>query len=203
MSVAGPAVAATGPRRLSGKLAVLALAVALAFVLGGYLFTLPAPWLRTFGAEIAYRAEADPNPPIPEDSRQELRREAVDNRLICMANITSWPWDTMVVVPSGQTLTTHAVLGEAVWRDGDLTKTDALLAADDRYQLIVFLNGTVVVDHQLFFTFWGDLSALARAEGYGPATAIFTAASRGGRYIVHPAEGVVAADCPPKTEVRR
>lgn len=196
-------VGATDGRRYTGKIAVLGIAAALGFVLLGYAFTLPDPWLRSFGAEIAYRAEGDPNPPLPEDSRQEQRREAVENRLICMASVADFPWDAMFVIPSGQHLTTHPVLGTAAWADGTVGDVDRLLNDDDRYQLIALVDDGRVVEHQLFYTFWGDLSALARPAGFTRDTAIFTAASRGGRYILRVADTAQPSQCPPQEQVRR
>lgn len=193
--------ASDAPRRLPGKIAIAALGIGIAAVLAGYLFTLPEPWLRSFGAEIAYRAEADPNPPLPEDSRQELRREPVENRLICMANIISRPWDAMVVVQSGQALGAHAVLGSVQWPGRD--DAERLLNDDDRYQMIVLLDRGAVIDHQLFYTFWGDLSALAQRPSFSAETAIFSAQSRGGRYSLSIAAGASLSDCPPVAEVRR
>ncbi|MBM3514252.1 MAG: hypothetical protein FJX59_11135 [Alphaproteobacteria bacterium] len=203
MSAPVAAAANAGERRYTGRIAVIALAVMLGFVVLGYLFTLPATWLRSFGAEIAYRAEADPNPPLPDDTRQTLRREDVANRLICMASIPSFDWDKMIVVPSGQSLAAHPVLGAVTWAAGDLADTDQLLNRDDRYQLIALVSEGAVVAHELFYTFWGDLSALARPEGFTRSDAIFKAASRGGRYLLSVADGASPSECPPQEQVRR
>ena len=68
---------------------------------------------------------------------------------------------------------------------------------DDRYQLIVLLKGDQVIADEPFFTFWADLSGLGRPDGYGPETAVFTAAVHGGRYVLAP----VAPPFPPACAV--
>jgi hypothetical protein len=69
------------------------------------------------------------------------------------------------------------------------------LSRDQRYQLVVLVKDNAVVDAQLFFTFWGNLDALARPEGFNRETAVFTAASRDGVYVVRPAENAPADVC--------
>jgi hypothetical protein len=177
--------------RFSGKIAVFAMAAMLAAVLLAYRYTLPEPWLRAFAEDIAIRAESDPNPPPPEDTRQAQRREPVDNRLICLARTARQPWDRVVIVTGAAGLGAIAELTPEQRRESEV-----LLQSDRRYQLIVLVREGAVVDRQLFFTFWGDLSALDRPTGFAPGEAIFTAASRGGRYILAPAAGASLSDCP-------
>lgn len=190
--------AGTGPPlgRRNGRLAVLVFATGIAGVLATYLFTLPEPWLRAFGEEIARRAAADPNPPLPEDTRQATPRAPVDNPYICLASVIARPWERAVVVRHDTPLDQVPLVAQAQWNEDERRAAAALLASDDRYQFIVLIDGGRVVDHQLFYTFWGDLSALARPEGFTPDTAIFTAQSLGGNYVLAVAEGATRADCP-------
>ncbi|MDX2221511.1 MAG: hypothetical protein SFV21_02110 [Rhodospirillaceae bacterium] len=188
--------AAPRPGRRTGRLAVIVFALGIAVVLAMYLFTLPEPWLRAFAAEIAARAAADPNPPLPEDTRQATPRAAVDNPLICLANVIDRPWERAVIVMHDTPLADVPVIAAAAWSDDVRAAAAAQLASDDRYQLIVLVDGGRVVDHQLFYTFWGDLRALARPEGFTPDTAIFTAQSLGGSYKLSVADGATASDCP-------
>ena len=193
-AIAAPVAA---PRRnYGGRIAVLGMAAALAFIGVGYIYTLPARWLRAFAEDIAARAALDPNPPLPEDTRQASNRGPADNPLICMTRLPIKPWDSMVVVTSAQKIAEHPVLGPAQWDADDRAATEKLLPSDSRYQMIVLLKDRAIVAHELFYTFWGDLSALTRPEGFTRDTAIFTAAGRGGIYVLQVADGAVAADCP-------
>jgi hypothetical protein len=193
LSAAGAPLATPKDAR-SGKIAVLAIAALLVFILIGYRYTLPDRWLRAFAEQIAMRAALDPNPPIPDDTRQASDRIPADNPLICMRDLPAGDWDTIVFVKNGQRIADHPVLNPAAW--DDRAETERLLASDDRYQMIVLLKDKAVIDHELFFTFWGDLSALTRPEGFTRDTAIFTAASRGGRYVLSLADGAQPSDCP-------
>lgn len=192
-AIAAPAAA---PRRnYSGKIAVLGMAAALAFIGVGYIYTLPTRWLRAFAEEIALRAALDPNPPLADDTRQESKRVPADNPLICMARLPIDAWDRLVVVTSAQKIADHPVLGPAKWDPADRAETEKLLPSDNRYQMLVVMKDGAVIDHEMFYTFWGDLTALTRPDGFTRDTAIFTAASRGGIYILTPAEAS-PADCP-------
>jgi len=193
LSAAGAPLATPKDAR-SGKIAVLAIAALLVFILIGYRYTLPDRWLRAFAEQIAMRAALDPNPPIPDDTRQASDRIPADNPLICMRDLPAGDWDTIVFVKNGQRIADHPVLNPAAW--DDRAETERLLASDDRYQMIVLLKDKAVIDHELFFTFWGDLSALTRPEGFTRDTAIFTAASLGGRYVLSLADGAQPSDCP-------
>ncbi|MSO97889.1 MAG: hypothetical protein EXR11_06690 [Rhodospirillaceae bacterium] len=182
----------------SGKAVVFVITAVLVF--GSYFYekTVPPAWLRAFAADMALRAAADPNPPLPEDTRQASPRGLADNSLICMVNAMSWPWDRVVFVThaQGKSLSTHPVLATAKWTNSTLADTQTLLSADDRYQLIVLLQGNAVLDSQIFYTFWADLSALAQPEGFGRENAIFTAESRGGRYVMATAMNATLDTCP-------
>lgn len=180
----------------SGTLLIIGLLV---FLLVGWLFyrqTLPAAWLHDFSGAIAYHAAADPNPPEPEDIRQVAPPSEADSPYICAADAIDLDWDRMFVVTSRQSLRNHPHLGSMRWPDESLARHADQLSRDARYQLIVLTRGDEVLDAQLFFTFWGDLSALARSEGYDRSEAVFTAASRGGIYIVSPASGAPPSACP-------
>jgi hypothetical protein len=97
------------------------------------------------------------------------------------------------VVPSGADARKQAVLAGAVWpADIALDRYAEKLLRDQRYQGLVLLQGDHVVAAELFFTFWADLSALARPEGFTPADAIFTAKVANGTYVL-----AVATDVPP------
>jgi hypothetical protein len=191
-------VPAASPWWRSGKLVVLGLAAILGIGWVFYRETLPPTWLHEFGSDISLRATVDPNAPLPEDAREATPRGLADNPLICAANVISQPWDRVVFVTheQGKTLQEHPVLGPAQWMGNGLTATQARLIADDRYQIIALMDGGKVRDSQLFFTFWADLSGLARPQGFSPEEAIFTAASVQGRYVLSLAPGATLADCP-------
>jgi hypothetical protein len=176
-----------------GVIAVIALGLAI----GGffYLKTLPPAWLRAFGAEIALRAAADPNAALPTDTREASPRGLADNPLICLGRIAKQDWDRVVFVTheQGKSLTEHPVLAEADWPKREADRVQ--LVADDRYQLVVLMRGSTVVDSQFFFTFWANLSALARAEGFSRDTAIFTAESHAGTYVLSASSATLDA-CP-------
>ena len=57
-------------------------------------------------------------------------------------------------------------------------------AKDPRYQLVAFIKDNRVVADALFYTFWGDLGGIARAEGYSPDTAAFTAVVKDGTHML-------------------
>lgn len=180
----------------SGKGVILFIIAGMA--IGGYLYmeAVPPSWLRAFGAEIALRAAADPQAALPEDTREASPRGQADNPLICLANIAHQPWDHVVFVThdQGNKLSEHPVLGKAVWPDREGRQSQ--LAADDRYQLVVLLKDGEVVNDEVFFTFWADLSDLARPEGFGPDGAIFTAESHAGQYVLHTVPDASLSACP-------
>lgn len=194
--IAAPMAEQPAPWWRSGKIVVLGIAVAL--VIGWFFYrqTVPPAWLHDFGADIALRASADPDAAPPVDAREETPRGLADNPLICMKNLVQTPWDRVVFVTFAQakTLDAHPTLSNARW--SGLAAAQRQLGADDRYQLVVLLNANAVIDSQVFFTFWADLSGLARSEGFTPETAIFTARSLGGHYVLEPAPGASLASCP-------
>jgi len=196
LPVNGPELLKSAPWWRSGKLVVLGILAGL--IVGGYFYreTVPPGWLRAFGAEIALRAAADPNPPLPEDAREASPRNLADNPYICLARIVTQPWDRVVFVThaQGKTLAEHETLGRAAWAGREPAQKQ--LSADDRYQLVVLLNGEAVVDSQLFFTFWADLAGVADPKGFARDTAIFTAESRAGQYVLAPASTVTPDNCP-------
>ena len=100
----------------------------------------------------------------------------------------------MIVVPSGADARKQAILAGAVWpSDTPLDQYAEKLLRDQRYQGLVLLQCDHVVAAEVFFTFWADLSALARPEGFSPADAIFTAKVANGTYVL-----AVATDMPPE-----
>lgn len=187
------------PRRRISSGTIFVVALGVCMFLGWVLYQpfLPARWLHDFAGEIAARAKPDPTPPAPEDVRQVQRRDPPDHPFICAANVIQMPWDRMIVVTAAEDVAAHPLLMHASW--GSLSRDDvaARMRKDQRYQLIVLLEGDTVVDAQLFFTFWGDLSAIARPDGYARAAAIFTAYSDDGIYFVEPATDVPAGICDP------
>lgn len=179
----------------NGTLFVLGLGVCM--FLGWLLYQqyLPAQWLRDFGGEIAARAALDPTPPEPEDVRQTQRRVAADHPYICAGDVIRVPWDRLVVVMAHDDILTHPILAEATWGDISRDAMAAQMKSDPRYQLIVLMRESAVLDAQLFFTFWGDLKALARPQGFARNEAVFTAYSNDGIYFVAPAATVPPGVC--------
>jgi hypothetical protein len=179
----------------TGTIFVLGFAAVIGLGLVAYQRYIPPVWLHDFGADIALRAEADPNAKLPEDSRQASPRGLADSPYICAAKVANIPWDHMFIVTASQDLRNHPVLSQAKWPHHNLTEMADELARDQRYQLVVLVKDNAVADAQLFFTFWGNLDAIARPEGFNRETAVFTAASRGGVYVVSPAENPPANVC--------
>jgi hypothetical protein len=166
-------------------------------LLGWFLYRpyIPQAWLRDLAADISYRAAVDINAPPPEDVREASPRVEPESPFICVAKTVRPAWDRLIVLTSGQDPRANPLLANAVWTDGSVAALAESLAGDERYQYIVLLNGQTVADAQMFFTFWGDLSALARPEGYTPDEAIFIASSRNGVYVVTPAVNPPAGAC--------
>jgi hypothetical protein len=193
-------VAAT-PRRLTlANGTWLVVAFVAIFALGWFLYrtTIPPTWLRNFGEAIAVSARPDPNAPLPEDSRQETPRDPTASPYICGARAISRAWDRLVVVPSGADAREQPVLAAAEWPKNDpLARYAEKLRHDPRYQGLVLLDHGKVVADAIFFTFWADLSALARPEGFTPADAIFTAKVANGTYVLSVANDVPADICAP------
>ena len=171
----------------SGTLLIIGLGI---FLLVGWIFyrqTLPPAWLHDFSEAIALHAIPDPDPPEPEDIRQVSPRNQVEDPYICVGRVIDLVWDHMFVIAPGGELQNHPALSNAIWQDQPLSYYTDLLERDARYQLVILVKGNEVVDAQLYFTFWGDLSAIARSEGFARADAIFTAVSLNSIYIVSPA----------------
>lgn len=186
-----------GFRLSNGTWAVLTFIAVFGFGWFMYREGIPPAWLRDFAAEIALRAAADPDAPTPEDSRQVTPRGLADSPYICTANITPLPWDKMVVVTSAEEARTQADLAAASWK-GAWSSADSLaneLARDQRYQAVVLLKDGKVQAAELFFTFWANLKALARPEGFTPGAAIFIAAVRNGTYVLSVPTEIPATAC--------
>lgn len=167
---------------------LLIAAVALMLGAGWFLYraTVPPAWLRAFAADIALRAGADPDATAPEDVREATPRGQADHPYICAARLMPLDWDRMVVAPSGSDIRAHPLLGAVQWPGDELHSLPPHMLGDPRYQLVVLLKGERVVDSALFFTFWADLTDIARPEGYAREEAVFTAASRDRVYILSP-----------------
>ncbi len=175
-----------GFRLSNGTWAVLTFVAVFGFGWFMYRDGIPPAWLRDFAAEIALRAEADPDAPVPEDSRQVTPRGLAGTPYICVANIIPLTWDKMVVVTNADEARTQTDLVNASWK-GAWSSAENLsneLARDERYQAVVLLRDGKVEAAELFFTFWANLKNLARPDGFTPGDAIFVAAVRKGTYVL-------------------
>ena len=180
------------PRLPNGTLLIVGLVVVLVAGWFFYRTTIPAAWLRDFGAAIALHASAD-NAPTPEDTRQATPRGTSSSPYICVARAIRLDWDRMVVLtPSAHDA---PVLAGADWSQLDakhsLDQLERELTRDPRYQAIVLLKDNHVIAAELFYTFWADLSALARPDGFGRDDAVFTAKVQNGTYVL-----AIPADIP-------
>jgi hypothetical protein len=179
----------------SGTILVLAL---VAILIGGwfiYRTLIPPTWLHNFAADIALRATPDPDAPPPEDTRQATPRGLASSPYICLRKLIHFSWDRFVVVPSNGDPREVAALKGVEWPDNAATRYAALMAHDPRYQLIVLLKDNRVVADDAFFTFWGDLSALATPDGFTPDSAVFAAIVQHGHYVLAPVPSPFPSDC--------
>lgn len=174
----------------SGTAVVVGLIAVLAIGWFAYRTLIPPHWLRLFAAEIALRTTPDPNAPPPEDTRQASPHIAPDHPYICFARVVPFAWDKLFVVPSGADPRDIAALQTTTWPSGEPAHFAALMQKDPRYQLIVLVKDNRVIADALFYTFWGDLSALARPDGFTPDTAVFTAAVKGDTQVLRPVDPV-------------
>ena len=176
---------------------LLVIAFVLVFVAGWFVYRpfIPPVWLHDLAADIALRAAADPNARLPEDSRQASPRGLADSPYICAAKVIHEPWDRLIIVGGNQNPRDNPLLADARWPKNNFADLSAEMARDARYQLVVLLKDNTVDDAQFFFTFWGDLKALARPEGFTPAEAIFTAESKDGVYVVQQPADIPADAC--------
>ena len=200
MAVTEPAPETTNFRMSNGSWAVLTFIAVFVFGWLVYRDGIPPTWLRDFAAEIALRATADSAAPLPEDSRQATPRGLADSPYICAANIMPLAWDKMVVVTTPEEALAQSDLASAAWQ-GTWNSAEDLgnqLASDKRYQAIVLLKDGKVQAAELFFTFWADLKALARPEGFAPTDAIFVAAVKGGTYVL-----TMPTDLPPNACMKK
>ena len=184
-------------RRFVSSGTLLILGVGLVLLVGWFAYQpyIPPIWLHDLSADIALRASADPDAAPPEDMRQASPRGLADSPYICVANTVHIPWDHMFVVTASQDLRTHSALAQVIWPHHDFEEMADQLKRDKRYQLLVMTKDNAVVDAQLFYTFWGNLEQIARPEGFNRADAVFTAASKGGIYVVSPARDTPADVC--------
>ncbi len=179
----------------SGTLLIIGFGI---FLLVGWVFyrqTLPPTWLYDFSEAVALHTSPDPSPPEPEDIRQVAPPVSVDDPYICVGNVIDLAWDHIFAVTSGKNLQTHPVLSQSIWPDLPLAHYADLMARDERYQLLVLADANTIVDAQLYFTFWGDLSPISRPEGFTRSEAVFTSASLNGLYIVSPALDAPVGTC--------
>jgi hypothetical protein len=179
------------PRRRfisTGTLVVLGIGLVLLVGWFAYKPMIPPAWLHGLAADIALRAVQESNAPPPEDMRQASPAVVADSPYICVAKIITQPWDRIVVATSKQGLGAHPVLASATWPQNNRDALAATLERDERYQVLVLIKDNAVIDSHLFYTFWANLDGIARPEGFTPAEAVFTAASKDSVYIVTQAE---------------
>ena len=167
------------------------------FVAGWFAYrtTIPPTWLRDFGSEIAFRATPDPLAPPPNDTRQATPRGLARNPYICLAHVIHLPWDRFVAVTERDGLLRHPVLSQVKWPRQSLEDMAQRLSGDARYQLVVLLQGDRVVGAHLFYTFWAELDAISRPEGFSREEAVFTAVVKGGTYVLAPITDAPADAC--------
>lgn len=192
----------TKPRLSNGTWAVITFIAVFVFGWLVYRQGIPPAWLRDFAADIALRAAADPEAPVPEDSRQATPRGLADSPYICAANVIPMAWDRMLIATTADEARMNAELSNASWSGawdsaGDLANE---LARDPRYQALVLLKDGKVQAAELFFTFWADLKPLARPEGFTPNDAIFVAAVRKGTYVLTTPAEIPPNACPQRTK---
>ncbi len=184
----------------SGSLTIIGVATVLLVGWFAYQPYIPPIWLHDLAADIAFRATADSKVDVPEDFRQSTPRGQAESPYICVANTVHIPWDHMYVVTSAQDLRAHPALAQVTWPHHNFADMADELKRDKRYQLLVMVKDNTVTDAQLFYTFWGDLSALAQPEGFNRENAVFAAASKDKLYIVSPAENPPADVCRPTAQ---
>jgi hypothetical protein len=169
----------------NGTLLILGTAAILAVSWFGYRTLIPPRWLHDFAADIALHGAPDPSAPPPEDIRQATPRGLTRDPYICFRRDARFAWDRLVVVPSYGDPVDDADLRGLTWpRPADPSNFANEMKSDPRYQLIVLIKDDHVVAHALFYTFWGDLTALARPGGFSPETAVFTAVVKNGTYLL-------------------
>lgn len=186
-------------RKTLGTGTLLVLALGLVILAGWFIYRpfIPPAWLHSLASDIALRAAVDAQGPPPEeiDVREATPRGLAASPYICAAKAIAVPWDRLVVVGTGEDPRARDVLKNATWSARSLDEVSATMGRDPRYQLIVLLKDNTVVDAQMFFTFWGDLSGIARSEGFTPAEAVFTAVSKDRVYVVSRADNVSPDVC--------
>ncbi len=170
----------------SGTVLVIGLAAIMGLGWFSYRAFVPPQWLHDLAGDISYRSAPDPDAAPPRDTREAKPVVMPPHPYICVAKLVPFAWDRMVIVPSQAD--PRAAMGGAAW---DSSKADDLavrMAKDPRYQLVAFIKDNRVVADALFYTFWGDLGGIARAEGYSPDTAAFTAVVKDGTHMLALAE---------------
>jgi hypothetical protein len=172
----------------SGTMLVVGLGAIFAFGWVLYEAFIPPRWLHDFAGDIAYRAAPDPNAPPPRDSREAKPFVQPPHPYICAAKIIPFAWDRMVVVPSSGDPRIVSGLEGVDWSKAKAEEMAARMEKDPRYQLILFVKDNKVVADAIFFTFWGNLAAIARPEGLTPDTAAFTAVVKEGTHVLSVAE---------------
>ncbi len=166
----------------SGTVLVLGLAAIIGFGWFSYRAFVPPQWLHDFAGDISYRSAPDPDAPPPRDTREAKPVVRAPHPYICVAKLVPFAWDRMVIVPSQGD--PRVAMGGAEWSSSKGDDLAARMAKDPRYQLVAFIADNRVVADALFYTFWGDLSGIARAEGYAPDVAAFTAVVKDGTHVL-------------------
>ena len=173
----------------------LAFGVAGAAVWFAYDVMMAPRWMRAFAEELASRATVV-STSAPDTAFSTMKgREDPDSPFICISELTDFDWDRLYVVQSGGPV--QPALEAMSWARDSARTMNARLARDPRYQLIVFTRGGEVTAFDYYFTMWGDLSAVARPQGFDPMSAVFVAESNGGSYTVLQADVDADTACAP------
>lgn len=150
-------------------------------------------WMRKFGLDMAARATLVGTPSDETVFSTMKGRAEPDSPFICFTESTSFDWDRVFFVSSGGPI--PSPLADLDWGEQNLAELNDRLASDERYQLVVFERGEQIIDYRYYFKIWADLTALARADGFDPASAVFTAESDGQIYTLRPALPNQLAEC--------
>ena len=158
-----------------------------------YSATMAPRWIRDFGLDIAARATIVSTTSETTVFSTMQGRPEPDSPYICMKHSAPFTWDRVYFVQSGGK--NLDVLRNLDWGGASPEELRQQMSQDDRYQLIVFVQGGRVIQQGYYFTLWADLTALGRVEGFSPQEAIFLADSDGEIYTLTIAENTPPNAC--------